>query len=137
MGIRKFFHKMAIKPGKPTWCGMAPSGTMVFALPGNPFSCLVNFVLLIQPYLRACFGLDDLSPVGLPLGFDKKKKTPLDEFFPVRLQGTPGRLLQAPLNGSGDIRLGLSADALALHPAGSGDLGEGASVLYYPICSFV
>jgi molybdopterin molybdotransferase len=133
LGIKKLFHKMAIKPGKPTWCGIAPSGTMVFALPGNPFSCLVNFVLLIQPFLQACFGLVHAAPAGLPLGSFKKKKTPLDEFFPVRLHGSPGRLLPAPLNGSGDIRLGLSANALALHPADSGDLEEGASVLYYPI----
>jgi molybdopterin molybdotransferase len=132
-GIQKLFHKIAIKPGKPVWCGVAPSGTMVFALPGNPFSCLVNFVLLIQPYLNACFGLPAPEPQGLPLASFKKKKTPLDEFFPVRLQGSPGRLVQAPLNGSGDIRLGLSAGALALHPADSGDLPEGAVVLYFPI----
>lgn len=132
-GVQKLFHKIAIKPGKPVWCGIAPSGTMVFALPGNPFSCLVNFVLLIQPYLNACFGLPVPEPPGLSLASSKKKKTPLDEFFPVRLHGSPGRLVQAPLNGSGDIRLGLSADALALHPADSGDLPEGADVLYFPV----
>jgi molybdopterin molybdotransferase len=133
LGIQKLFHKIAIKPGKPTWFGKAPSGAMVFALPGNPFSCLVNFVLLIQPFLQACYGLSTAEPVSLPLGSLKKKKTPLDEFFPVRLHGSPGRLLQAPLNSSGDIRLGLSADALALHSSGSGDLPEGSTVLYYPI----
>jgi len=106
---------------------------MVFALPGNPFSCLVNFVLLIQPYLQACFGLHDSTPVSLPLGSLKTKKTPLDEFFPVRLHGSPGRLLQAPLNNSGDVRLGLSANALALHPADCGDLPEGSAVLYFTI----
>ena len=132
-GIQKLFHKIAIKPGKPVWCGVAPSGTMVFALPGNPFSCLVNFVLLIQPYLNACFGLPVAEPPGLPLASSKKKKTPLDEFFPVRLHGSPGRLVQAPLNGSGDIRLGLSANALALHPADSGDLPEGTTVACYAI----
>jgi molybdopterin molybdotransferase len=132
LGVQKLFHKIAIRPGKPTWCGIAPSGAMVFALPGNPFSGMVNFILLIQPYLEACFGLHPTEPPSLPLASFKKKKTPLDEFFPVLLQGSPGRLLQAPLNGSGDIRLGQYANALGLHPAASGDLEEGAHVLYFP-----
>jgi molybdopterin molybdotransferase len=133
LGVEPLFHKIAIKPGKPTWCGIAPSGAMVFALPGNPFSCLVNFVLLVQPFLRACWQLAEPAPIALPLAGVKKKRTSLDEFFPVRLEGSPGRLTQMPLNGSGDIRLGLSADALALHPSVSDDLAEGTPVLYYPI----
>jgi molybdopterin molybdotransferase len=132
LGVQKLFHKIAIKPGKPTWCGVTPGGGLVFALPGNPFSCLVNFALLIGPYLHACFGLYPPEPIGLPLGTSRKKKTPLDEFFPVRLQGTPGRLIPIGLNGSGDIRMGLGASGLALHPSDAGDLAEDAGVLYYP-----
>jgi molybdopterin molybdotransferase len=36
LGVKKLFHKIAIKPGKPFWCGHVPGGAMVFALPGNP-----------------------------------------------------------------------------------------------------
>jgi molybdopterin molybdotransferase len=43
IGVKRLFHKVAIKPGKPIWCGILPNGGMVFALPGNPFSCLVTF----------------------------------------------------------------------------------------------
>lgn len=131
MGVRKLFHKLAIRPGKPVWCGVAPGEKMVFALPGNPFSCLVNMVLLIRPYLRACYGLGQAEPLGLPLGMARKKRSPLDEFFPVYLHGSPARLTPVTLNGSGDIRLGMQANALALHPADSGDLPEGAQVLCY------
>ena len=133
MGVRQLFHKISIRPGKPVWCGVAPSGTMVFALPGNPFSCLVNFVLLIKPYLKAAAGLSFTEPRGLPLASSRKKRVSLDEFFPVRLAGSPARLIQKPLNSSGDIRLGLSADGLALHSAESGDLPDGANVLYFPL----
>jgi molybdopterin molybdotransferase len=134
--VQKLFHKLAIKPGKPVWCGVGPlsSPTMVFALPGNPFSCLVNFVLLIRPYLHACFGLAVPGPAQLPLIGGKKKKTPLDEFFPVRTIHTTGELSglePVVLNGSGDIRLAMQADGLALHPAGADDLVEGTMISCY------
>jgi molybdopterin molybdotransferase len=67
----------------------------------------------------------------LALREGRKKRTPLDEFFPVRVEGAPAKLTQIPLNTSGDIRLGIGANALALHPAGSGDLGGGAEVAFY------
>ena len=145
LGVKKLFHKMAIRPGKPTWCGIYPASasqqpastapdprnSMIFALPGNPFSCLVNTILLIQPYLQSCLGLPAPEPLGLPMGEPRKKRSPLDEFFPVNLSGAPARLTPVSLNGSGDIRLGRQANALALHPAASGDLEEGDEVLCY------
>jgi len=131
LGARPLFHKIAMRPGKPTWCGMLPEGGMVFALPGNPFSCLVNFFLLIAPFINACWGLERSMAISLPLREARKKRTPLDEFFPVRMAGVPAMLSQLPLNGSGDIRLGMGANALALHPAGVGDLGAGAEVAFY------
>ncbi|HVU58374.1 MAG TPA: molybdopterin molybdotransferase MoeA [Puia sp.] len=129
-GVTRLFHKLAIKPGKPVWCGSGPRDTMVFALPGNPFSCLVGFILLIQPYLKACFGVPEEGPLSLPMSVAKKKSTPLDEFFPVRVQGAPAGLLPVSLNGSGDIRLGMQANALALHPSGMPDLAAGDNVAY-------
>jgi len=131
LGVRRLFHKIAMRPGKPTWCGVSPEGAMVFALPGNPFSCLVNFALLIAPYIHVCQGLEQPLPMALPLREARKKRTPLDEFFPVQVEGAPAMLTQLPLNGSGDIRLGMQANALALHPAVSGDLGTGAEVTFY------
>lgn len=132
-GVRPLFHRIAMRPGKPVWVGIAPGGQVVFALPGNPFSCMVNLVLLIRPYLRACYGLPVADPLGLPLAMPRKKKTPLDEFFPAFLQGSPALLTPTTLNGSGDIRLGMEANQLALHPAAAGDLETGDIVCCYPI----
>ena len=131
LGAKKLFHKIAIRPGKPVWCGLTPSGGIIFALPGNPFSCLVGFALLIVPYLHGCLGLEPPQPLGLTMGTARTRRTPLDEFFPVRWEGSPARLIPVAFNGSGDIRLGRQADALALHPAGSGDLAEGTEVSCY------
>ena len=132
-GVQQLFHRVAIRPGKPVWVGVVPGGCMVFALPGNPFSCMVNLILLIRPYLRACYGLSFAEPLGLPLAVDRKKRSPLDEFFPVSLHGAPAVVSPIALNTSGDVRLGMGANMLALHPAASGDLEAGESVLCYPI----
>ena len=131
MGAERLFHKVAMRPGKPVWCGISKEGKMIFALPGNPFSCLVNMTLLIAPYLRASYGLPPVEPLGLPMGAARKKRSPLDEFFPVHVHGWPARLEPVTLNGSGDIRLGRQANALALHPAAGDDLAEGALVSCY------
>lgn len=133
MGARRLFHKVAMRPGKPVWCGLSKEGKMIIALPGNPFSCLVNMTLLIAPYLRACYGLPPVEPLGLPMATERKKRSPLDEFFPVFVSGSPARVMPVTLNGSGDIRLGRQANALALHPAGGDDLAEDALVSCYSL----
>jgi molybdopterin molybdotransferase len=133
LGVRKLFYKVAIKPGKPTWCGVLDRRVMVFALPGNPLACLVNMILLIQPYLQACQGLRPDEPLGLRLGAARRKRPSLDEFFPVHLHGSPARVTPVSTNGSGDIRLAMQANALALHPAGCDHLAEGSEVLCYSI----
>jgi hypothetical protein len=61
----------------------------------------------------------------------REKKISLDEFFPVRVHGSPARLTPVTINGSGDIRMGMLANGLALHPAGAGDLPAGAELLCY------
>lgn len=139
LGVTKLFYKVAIKPGKPTWCGTMdhaahgcqPRRTIVFALPGNPLACLVNLILLIQPYLLACQGLRPTEPLGLPMGVSRKKRPLLDEFFPVYWHGSPAQVVPVSINGSGDIRLGMQANALALHPAGCDHLTIGTPVLCY------
>lgn len=85
-GVTQLFHKVAIRPGKPFWCGMKGENGMVFALPGNPFSCLVTFTIFIQPYLKACFGLKD-EQLFIPIKAERVQKVELDEFFPVRIIG--------------------------------------------------
>ena len=56
LGVRAVFHKVAQRPGKPMWFGMAPSGAAVFGLPGNPVSTLVCFARYVLPALRGALG---------------------------------------------------------------------------------
>ena len=131
IGVKKLFHKVAIRPGKPIWCGQMPNGGLVFALPGNPFSCHVTFKLFIETYLMACFGLPKPTLSQLPLLSAKAKKVNLDEFFPARLSSEG--ILSIAFNSSGDIKSALAADALAVHPMDVGDLGVGDRVGFSPL----
>lgn len=125
LGVKKLFHKLSIRPGKPIWCGQLLNGGLVFALPGNPFSCMVTFKLFIESYLSVCFGLGMPKVLQLPFSGKRKCSSGFDEFFPVSISGRPSALQPIQINTSGDIRLGLNADALAFHPADVDELGEG------------
>lgn len=130
IGVKKLFHKVAIRPGKPIWVGSRGDGKMVFSLPGNPMSCLAGFLLFIRPYIDACYGLEICRNFKLPLVHSWKKSTPLDEFFPVRR--VAGGIERIAFNGSGDIRAAVLADGLARHPAETQVIEAGTLVSYYP-----
>lgn len=114
LDIAALFHKVAIKPGKPIWCGQSTNKTMVFALPGNPFSCLVTFNLFIKRYINSCMGFEHDASGIAKINFQRMKKSQLDEFFPVLLKDS--LLNEVSYNGSGDIRLAHDANAIAWHP---------------------
>ncbi len=133
LGVEKLFHKVAIKPGKPIWCGKMPDGPMVFALPGNPFSSLVTFKLFIEPFLQKSFGLTPSSPIKSFFKGEKLQKTSFDEFFPARSINSGTEIEATALNGSGDIRLGIDADVLVIHPKDLKSLTNGQVIHYYSL----
>ncbi|MEJ6980454.1 molybdopterin molybdotransferase MoeA [Pedobacter sp. P351] len=133
LGVKKLFHKVAIKPGKPFWCGKMPEGPIVFALPGNPFSSFVTFKLFIETFLRKSAGLPSQIPLKSFFHGKKDKKTNLDEFFPVKFCNSGTKVEATKLNGSGDIRLGLDADALGIHPSDIDLLIEGQEIQYFKL----
>ncbi|MEX8547280.1 MAG: molybdopterin molybdotransferase MoeA [Mucilaginibacter sp.] len=130
LGVKKLFHKVKIKPGKPIWCGTLPSGGMVFALPGNPFSCHVTFKLFVEHYLKACFGLPEKEWPMLLLSAQKPKKTEFDEFVPGIVDQVVTPIL---FNSSGDVKAALTANAIAIHPAGKGDLQAGDLISFLSV----
>jgi len=126
LGVKKLFHKVEIRPGKPFWCGQLPNGGMVFALPGNPFSTLVTFKLFIETYLEAILSHNPSKKLRLNFNGNRIRKSPFDEFFPVKITDTQLELID--INGSGDIRLGLYADGIAHHPKENPELSPGISI---------
>ena len=131
LGVKKLFHKVAIKPGKPICCGKAPGGTMIFALPGNPFSTFVTFKLFVETYLNASVNNKPLNELHSSFSGKRRKKTSLDEFFPARFNPSGTSVEATALNGSGDIRLGTDAEILALHPAQLDEINTGQLITYF------
>jgi molybdopterin molybdotransferase len=56
LGVDQVFWRVALKPGKPTWFGVAPQGALVFGLPGNPVSAMVTFLLFVRPAIMGMSG---------------------------------------------------------------------------------
>ena len=56
LGVEQVFWRVALKPGKPTWFGVAPQGALVFGLPGNPVSAMVTFLLFVRPAIMGMSG---------------------------------------------------------------------------------
>jgi len=105
-GVRKVFHGVAQRPGKPFWFGVGPGRQPVFALPGNPVSSYIGLHRYVLPALAAAAGLVVPPPrrVALAAAFTFEPK--LTRFLPVALVERPEGGQQAapvPGNTSGDF----------------------------------
>lgn len=59
VGVPMGFWRVSMKPGKPLAFGVAQRGDTkvpVFGLPGNPVSCMVNFLQFVRPRLLTAMG---------------------------------------------------------------------------------
>ena len=128
VGVKKIFHKINIRPGKPIWFGQKLGGCTVFALPGNPLSCQTTFKIFVEPFLMKCFGSITPEAFQIPMAEQRIKKTALDEFFPVVLHGSPMQAHLKKFNGSGDITAGLFAEGMAWQRFDKTILEKGDSV---------
>jgi molybdopterin molybdotransferase len=59
-GIARRFHKVEIKPGRPTFFGTS-GRKLIFGLPGYPVSSMIAFKLFVEPSIRRMQGLTDVS----------------------------------------------------------------------------
>lgn len=107
LGVRKIFHKISQRPGKPMWFGTGPAGQMVFALPGNPVSAMVCCRHYVVPALLAAGGRTSSPEQGkVVLAQDVTFSPKLTCFLPVRLEPSVSHGLEAlpvPTNTSGDF----------------------------------
>lgn len=110
-GVKKLFHQVRQKPGKPFWFGIHEK-TAVFALPGNPVSTLVCLLRYVKPWLEASLGIE--RPVEqAALSRDLQFEPRLQWFVPVKLQqGAHAEWLATPVTnrGSGDYASLLEAN---------------------------
>jgi molybdopterin molybdotransferase len=128
LGVRAIFHKVAQRPGKPLWFGVAPSGAAVFGLPGNPVSTLVCLTRYVLPALRGSLGQSSIPAQRMALGAACTVKAALTDFMPVRIeQDDWGRdwALPAPTNGSGDFSALAGTDGFVELPPGPNTYAKG------------
>jgi molybdopterin molybdotransferase len=135
LGVREIFWRVALQPGKPTWFG-SRDGKLVFGLPGNPVSAAVTFALFAAPALAKLQGAAEQNVERrAELATAVRRSADRDQAIRVRLQTDDGALKAAPNGpqGSHVITSLLGADALALIPAGEGELPEGTVVALAPL----
>jgi molybdopterin molybdotransferase len=121
LGVKPIFHKVALKPGKPLCFGTL--GTkLIFGLPGNPVSGLVNYHLFVKPALLKIAGrkepyLPQTMKATLAEEFAHKSDRPT--YFPVKLHLHEGYWQATPLRwkGSGDLRTLTQATSFGIFPA--------------------
>ncbi|MEZ5487910.1 MAG: molybdopterin molybdotransferase MoeA [Steroidobacteraceae bacterium] len=128
LGVRKIFHKIAQRPGKPMWFGIAPSGTAVFGLPGNPVSALVCLARYVIPALYAAMGQATQPIEKIALAAPVEAKAPLALFMPVQLSTDDWSRAwanPAPTNGSGDFNSLSGTDGFVELPPGPNTYPKG------------
>jgi molybdopterin molybdotransferase len=125
--VKKLFHKVQQRPGKPFWFGSHAKGTMVFAFPGNPVSTFMCFYRYFLPWLKASWQVKTNSSYAI-LNTDFSFKPSLQYFLQVKLHiSDKGELLATPAegNGSGDFANLLLTDAFMELPLERTDFKKG------------
>ena len=129
LGVEEVFWRVALQPGKPTWFGTRGE-KLVFGLPGNPVSAMVTFALFVRPALLALQGAAPEEPGTARLAVPVRRNRQREQAVRVRLEHRDDGTWATPTGPQGSHLMTsmLGADALALVPAGEGELGAGETV---------
>lgn len=133
-GVRKVFHRIAQKPGKPMWFGIGPRGQAVFALPGNPVSALVCATRYARPALLAAQGMPVPAPEYVVLDTEVDINAMLVSFVPARVQtDAQGRSVAYPVPSktSGDFSSLPRTHGFIELPSGQGRAPAGTVATFY------
>lgn len=134
-GVRKVFHGVAQRPGKPFWFGISDRLTPVFALPGNPvsaYTCLHRYVL---PALGHAGGLASRPPLLAVLSEPVSLRAKLAWLLPVRISSGPKAELVATPGGvatSGDFGGLVDTDGFVELPPSDGGFAAGQVAPFHP-----
>nr|WP_299337865.1 molybdopterin molybdotransferase MoeA [Allomuricauda sp.] len=105
LGVKKIFHKVLQRPGKPFWFGEhSEKGALIFAFPGNPVSTFANYHVYFLPWLNKTLGLPS-NEFSVFLEEAVENTTDLTLFKGVQLRFEEGRFKAKVIQttGSGDL----------------------------------
>lgn len=133
IGMEKYVHGIAQKPGKPFLFGSFPR-TMVFGFPGNPASTLVCFNIYFKPWLHQHLGIPQ-QKYSAHLQEDVQFEKPLTYHLLVTISQDKGCLMATPLenSGSGDLIHLAQADAVISLPPGKETFLAGEVYPIFPL----
>lgn len=129
MSVKKLFHKVQQRPGKPFWFGTSENQKLVFAFPGNPVSVFLCLHRYFIPWLESSLGIIT-KPLYAVLETDISFAPALQYFVQVQLRSdTEGRLTAKVLetNGSGDFSHLAETDAFMELPLDKNAFKKGES----------
>jgi molybdenum cofactor synthesis domain len=135
-GVKVFFDKVAMKPGKPTVFGFRDR-TFVFGLPGNPVSTMVAFRMFVRPVIFSLLKVSEVESPTLEATLEAPAKCDPERaaLVPATVRFEDGRykIQTAPWKGSSDL-VGLSrANALIVIPQREGVMQPGESAQFLPM----
>ena len=139
LGVKKLFHEVKQRPGKPFWFGIKTheniletkvaerSRSIVFAFPGNPVSTFVNCVKYFYPWHYKSVGLNFENQNQAMLSEDFYFKPEMTYFLQVKLSQVEGTLWAKPISGkgSGDLANLAEADAFLELPDNRSNFTKG------------
>jgi molybdopterin molybdotransferase len=137
-GFREVYWEVSIKPGRPVFLGRK-GRQVVFALPGNPVACVVDFELLVRPYLDALLGRSrvGLVPLQARLVGELRVRPGRRQFLRARLEATGVTLEVRPFpdQKSGVLRSLTESNSLIDLPGDVSHVPAGATVRVLPLGS--
>jgi molybdopterin molybdotransferase len=126
LGVKKLFHTVQQRPGKPFWFGKK-NNTTVFAFPGNPVSTYISCLKYFFPWLNKSQEVKSEPKHYAVLSKDFTFKPPLVYFLQVKLKNDMGVVLADPFegNGSGDLANLTLNDAFLELPSNRSEFKKG------------
>jgi molybdopterin molybdotransferase len=135
LGVVERFWGIALRPGRPTWFGVAERDghrTLVFGLPGNPVSAMITFHLLARPAIEAMLGRTTAPRERIRATLAERYKKPPGRLHAVRctleLRDDGWHARPTGPQGSHVLTSMLGAEALAMIEAERGDVEAGETV---------
>ena len=125
--VKRHFHKIQQRPGKPFWFGTTSNGKPIFALPGNPVSSFVCLYAYVKYWLQKSLGIPT-DELRVALLNDVSFRPNLVYFPEARLSISANGTLGAEVilgNGSGDFANLVKTDGFMVLPQDKIDFKKG------------
>ena len=110
LGVKKLFHRVKQRPGKPFWFGKKDRKT-IFAFPGNPVSTFASCLKYFYPWYYKSVDLNFENKNQAILSEDYFFKPDLTYFLQVKIEKKDGKIYATPITGRGSADLANLVDS--------------------------